>query len=100
MASFSDMTDVDLEKQIVSLSKELAALKKAAAKRGGAYYEESRDAAWDAYSDIAGRLGDHMPSLRRHARAIEGTAREHPATTAAIGLVVVGLVAAMLFGRR
>jgi hypothetical protein len=100
MASFSDKTDFDLEKQIGLLSRELAALKKAVSKRGGAYYEEGRDAAWDAYSDLAGRIGEHLPSLRRRARAIEGSAREHPATTAAIGLVVVGLVAAMLFSRR
>ncbi len=100
MATFSDMTDLDLEKQIASLSRELAALKKAASKRGNAVYEEGREAAWDAYSDLAGRIGEHMPSLRRRARAIEGTAREHPATAAAVGLVLVGVVAAMLFGRR
>jgi ElaB/YqjD/DUF883 family membrane-anchored ribosome-binding protein len=100
MASFSDMTDIDLEKQIASLSKELAALKKAASKRGGAYYEEGRDAAWDTYADLAGRVGDHLPALRKRARALEGTARDHPATAAAVGLVVVGLVAAMLLGRR
>ena len=100
MASFSDMTDLDLEKQIASLSRELAALKKAASKRGSAYIEEGREATWDAYSELADRVREHMPSLRKHARAIEGTAREHPATTAAVGLVVVGIVAALLFGRR
>jgi ElaB/YqjD/DUF883 family membrane-anchored ribosome-binding protein len=100
MASFSDMTDLDLDRQISSLSRELAALKTAAAKRGGAYYEEGRQAAQDAYSDLAGRIGEHLPALRSHARAIEGTARRHPATTAAIGLAVVGLLAATLLSRR
>lgn len=100
MASFSDMTDLDLDKRIASLSKELAALKKAASRRGSAYYEEGREAAWDAYSDLAGRIGEHMPSLRRRARALEGTAREHPATTAAVALAVVGLLAVMLSARR
>jgi ElaB/YqjD/DUF883 family membrane-anchored ribosome-binding protein len=100
MASFSDMTDINLDKQIASLTKELAALKKTAAKRGSAYYEEGRDAAWDTYSDLAERIGDRLPSLRKRAKAIEGTARDHPATAAAVGLVVVGLVAAMLFSRR
>jgi ElaB/YqjD/DUF883 family membrane-anchored ribosome-binding protein len=100
MASFSNMTDIDLDRQIASLSKELAALKKAASKRGATYYEDGRDAAWETYSDLAGRIGDSLPSLRKRARAIEDSARDHPATAAAVGLVVVGLVAAMLFSRR
>ncbi|HEY4191348.1 MAG TPA: hypothetical protein VGM46_01770 [Mesorhizobium sp.] len=100
MPSFSDMTDIDLEKQIASLSKELAALKKTASKRGKAYYDEGRDAAWDSYSDLAERISDALPGLRKRAKVIEGTARDHPATAAAVGLVVVGLVAAMLFNRR
>ncbi len=51
-------------------------------------------------NDVAGRIGEHLPALRGHARAIEGTARRHPATAAVIGLAVVGLLAATLFGRR
>ncbi|WP_245456489.1 MULTISPECIES: hypothetical protein [unclassified Mesorhizobium] len=31
---------------------------------------------------------------------IERTARDHPATTAAVGLVVVGLLAGLLISRR
>lgn len=100
MASFSDMRDIDLDKQIASLTKELAALKKAASKRGSAFYEEGRDAARDTYSDFVEAIGDRLPALHKRAKAIEGTAREHPATAAAVGLVVVGLVAAMLFSRR
>lgn len=100
MASFSNMTDIDLDRQIASLSKELAALKKAASKRGAAYYEDGRDTAWETYSDIAERIGEHLPSLRKRARAMEETARDHPATAATVGLVVVGLLAAMLFSRR
>lgn len=100
MASFSDMRDIDLDKQIASLTKELAALKKAASKRGSAVFEESRDAARDTYSDFVEAISDRLPGLHKRAKAIEGSAREHPATAAAVGLVVVGLVAAMLFSRR
>lgn len=100
MVSFSDMRDIDLDKQIAALSKELASLKKIAAKRGSAYYDEGREAAWDTYADLAEAVRDRLPALRKRAKALEGTAREHPATAAAVGLVVLGLVGAMLFSRR
>jgi len=38
--------------------------------------------------------------LKGHARAIEETAREHPAKTAALGLAALGLLAALVFARR
>lgn len=100
MASLSTITDIDLENQIAALSKEMTALRKAVAKRGGGYYEDGREAAWDYYSDLADRIGHRLPSLGKRARAIENTARDHPATVAAVGLVVVGLVATLLFSRR
>ncbi|MBZ9852336.1 hypothetical protein LB566_00900 [Mesorhizobium sp. CA13] len=100
MASFSTLSEVDLDKRVAALSRELAALKKAVSRRGGAYYEGGRDAALDTYSDLAERLHDAMPAIRERGRAIEKSAREHPATAAAIGLVVVGLVASLLFSRR
>ena len=95
MASFSTLSDIDLEKQVAALSRELAALRKAVSKRGGAYYEDGRDAALDTYSDLAGRLRDAMPG-----RVVEKSARDHPAAAAAVGLVVLGLVASLLFSRR
>jgi hypothetical protein len=100
MASLSHLTDLDLEQQVATLSKELAALKKSLSRRGGGYFDDSRDAAWDFYSDIAERVSDGLPYMRKRARALEDTARDHPATTAAIGLVVVGLLAALVFSRR
>ncbi|TGS46093.1 MULTISPECIES: hypothetical protein [unclassified Mesorhizobium] len=100
MASFSTLSDIDLEKQVAALSRELAALRKAVSKRGGAYYEDSRDAALDTYSDLAERLRDAMPAIRRQGRVIETSARDHPAAAAAVGLVVLGLVASLLFSRR
>lgn len=100
MASFSTLSDIDLDKQIAALSKELAALRKVVSRRGGAYYEDGRDAALDTYSDLAGRLRDAMPAIRKQGRVIERSARDHPAAAAVVGLAVVGLVASMFFTRR
>ena len=100
MVSLSTLSDLDLEKQVATLSKELAALRKVVAKRGGAYYEDGRDAASDYYGQLADRISDALPAIRKQGRAIEKTARDHPGTAAAVGLVVVGLVASLLLSRR
>ncbi|MER9862727.1 hypothetical protein [Mesorhizobium sp. M0185] len=100
MASLSSISDTDLDKQVAALTREPATLKKAVLKRGGAFYEDGRDTASDYYSDITERLGDALPAIRRQGRAIEKTARDHPATAAAVGLVLVGLVASLFLGGR
>lgn len=100
MASFSTLSDIDLDKQVAALTRELAGLKRAVARRGGTYYEDGRDAALDTYSDLAGRLRDAMPAIRKQGRVIEKSARDHPAAVAAVGLVVLGLIASLLFSRR
>lgn len=100
MALFSHLNDIDLEKEVQTLSRELASLKRAVSKRGGAYYDGGREAAWDLYSDVADRIGDALPSIRKRARALETTARDHPATAATVGLVVLGLVATLIYSRR
>lgn len=100
MASVSDFTRADLDRQINTLTKELTALKKTVSKRGAAYLEDGREAAWDHYSDLADRVRDSLPAIRKQGRAIERTARDHPATTAAAGLIVVGVLAALLLSRR
>lgn len=100
MTSFSALSDIDLDKQVAALSRELAALKKAVSRRGSVYYEDGRDAALDTYSDLAGRLRDAMPAIRKQGRVVEKSARDHPAAAAAVGLVVIGLVASLLFSRR
>ncbi|RWL14205.1 MAG: hypothetical protein EOR57_32095 [Mesorhizobium sp.] len=100
MVSFSTLSDIDLEKQVAALSRELAALRKAVSRRGSAYYEDGRDTASDYYSDLAERFSEALPAIRRHSRVIEKTARDHPATAAAVGLVVVGLVASLFLSRQ
>ncbi|TIN18474.1 MAG: hypothetical protein E5Y31_26210 [Mesorhizobium sp.] len=100
MASYSTFSDIDLDRQVAALAKELASLKRIVARQSGAYYQDGRDAALDTYSDLAGRLRDAMPAIRKQGRVIEKSARDHPAATAAVGLVVLGLVASLLFSRR
>ncbi|TGQ53748.1 DUF883 family protein [Mesorhizobium sp. M1C.F.Ca.ET.193.01.1.1] len=98
MALFA--TDHDLDRQFAALSRQVDDLRKTLAKRGDAYYEDGREAASDYYSHLADRLHEALPAVRRRGRALERTARDHPATAAAVGLVVVGLLAGLLLSRR
>jgi len=100
MASFSTLSDIDLEKQVAALSRQMNDLRKALAKRGDAYYEDGRETASDYYSQLAEQLHEALPAIKRRGRALERTARDHPATAAAVGLVVVGLLAGLLVSRR
>ncbi|MFC5386373.1 hypothetical protein ACFPLB_10385 [Aquamicrobium segne] len=107
MASFSSLSDKNLEKQVAQLSKELTALRKQLSRRGHDYYEEGRetltgygDTVSAYYDELSGKLNDHLPELRKRARMIENTAREHPAAAVAAGLIIVGLAASLFFSRR
>lgn len=100
MASFSTLSDLDIDKQVAALSRQLNDLKKVLARRGGAYYEDGSEMASDYYTQLADRLQEALPAIRRRGRAIERTARDHPATAVAVGLVVVGLLAGLLVSRR
>jgi ElaB/YqjD/DUF883 family membrane-anchored ribosome-binding protein len=89
----------DLEAQIARLTRDLSSLKKTLARRGSHAYDDARDTASDLYDDVRHRVADALPVVRRQAKAAEQAAREHPATAAVVGLVVVGLLAT-LFARR
>ena len=110
MLQRSDLPDIDLEKQLNALAKEVGRLKKNAAQRGSALYDTASERgsafygdAGDTLSDLYGGVSDfvaaNLPRLRKRARAFEATASNNPAVVAAVGLVVVGLVAS-LFWRR
>jgi ElaB/YqjD/DUF883 family membrane-anchored ribosome-binding protein len=100
MASLSTLSDLDLDKQVASLTRQLNDLKRILARRGDAYYDDGRAAASDYYSQLADRLHEALPAIRRRGGALEQAARAHPVTAAAVGLVVVGLLAGLLIGRR
>ena len=89
----------DLEDQVAALTKELTALKKTVAKRGSSAYQDTRDSAADAYGELWDRFSESLPAMRKRARAAEKVARENPATTAFLGLAVLGLAAALLARR-
>ena len=90
-----DLED-DMEAQVARLSKEVAVLRKALSRRGGDVYDDARETAADFYSDLRERLSDALPMMRRQTRAAGDAARQHPATTAVVGLVVVGLLVALM----
>ncbi len=89
----------DLEDQVANLTKELSALKKSLSKRGSNAYQDTRDTASEVYGEMWDRFSDSLPEMRKRARAAERVARDNPATTALVGLAVVGLVAALLARR-
>lgn len=102
MAKASDLRDdlvESLEAQVDALRKELSGLRKNLSKRGRAAYADASDSAETLYDDLAQRWSDAAPHLRKRAKQVEETARENPAAAAAVGLVVVGLLAALLFRR-
>jgi hypothetical protein len=99
MLQRSDLPDIDLEKQLNALAKEVGRLKKTAAERGSALYDDAGDTLSDYYGGVSDFVAANLPRLRKRARAFEATASNHPAAAAAVGLVVVGLVAS-LFWRR
>ncbi len=100
MASLSTLSDLDLDKQVAALSRETGGPEEGRIRQSSAYYEDGRDAASDYYAQLAARFTDALPAIRKQGRAIERSARDHPATAAAVGLVVVGLVASLFLSRR
>ena len=89
----------DLEDQVARLTKELSSLKKSLSKRGASAYEDTRETASDLYGELRDRFVDALPLMRERARAAERAAKDHPATAAAVGLIVVGLLVTMLVRR-
>ena len=98
-SSSRDEVVENLEEQLASLRKEVKSLRKLAAKRGAAAYEDASDGVVHLYEELADRVADALPPLRKSARRVERHARENPAAAAAVGLVVLGLLAAMMMRR-
>jgi hypothetical protein len=100
MLQRSDLPDIDLEKHLNALAKEVDRLKKTAASRGSAFYDEAGDTLSDYYGGLSDFVASNLPRLRKRARAFEATASNHPAVVAAVGLVVIGLVASLFWRGR
>jgi hypothetical protein len=91
------LMNVDLAEQLASLRKEFGALKKAVAGRSSDLYEDAGETLSDYFSDVSQRI---VPRFRRQARAVERVAYDHPAAVAAVGLLVIALMAGLLLGTR
>lgn len=97
-SSRDDIID-NLEEQLATLRKEVKSLRKIAAKRGAAAYDDASEGVSNLYDEIASRVIDAAPHLRKSARRVEQHARDNPAAAAAVGLVVLGLFAAVMIRR-
>jgi ElaB/YqjD/DUF883 family membrane-anchored ribosome-binding protein len=94
--AFPDMRGGDIEDQVTRLAGELSSLKKLLAKHGASAYDDTSQSASDLYSDMRDRFTEALPFMRKRAHAVEQVARNNPATAAAVGLVVVGLLVTLL----
>lgn len=92
--------DVDLEQQVADLRKEMSALSRSVARRGGDFYEDASDGVSSFLSQLAGRVAPSLGGLRRQARTVERAAFDHPAVVATVGLVMIGLVASLVLRSR
>lgn len=98
MAFFSHRNDAfDLHDEVAALRKQMAALSRSVPKRGSAAWRETQAEASDLYDEIAERVSDALPAIRRGARGIEQTIRHNPVPVAAgIGLAALAVAAFVL----
>jgi ElaB/YqjD/DUF883 family membrane-anchored ribosome-binding protein len=88
-----------LSAQIETLQDELRTLRRMASKRGAQSYSDARDSAADLVDEIRDILAATGAQLGRRARHAGETVKSNPAAAAAVGLVVLGLVASLFAGR-
>ena len=100
MAFLSHLRDIDLEKQLRMLSNEIASLKELAARRGNNRYGDASDAFSGYYADLTNAITSVLPSLRKRSSMVGAATFNRPAAVAAVGLLVVGLVASVFLTRR
>jgi hypothetical protein len=96
----SDLRNIDLEKQVRMLSDEIASLKELAARRGKDVYGGVGNAVSGYYDDLSNAVTSILPSLGKRSRIVDATTSNHPAAVAAVGLLVIGLVASLFLSRR
>ncbi|MDI6027402.1 hypothetical protein QBK99_14490 [Corticibacterium sp. UT-5YL-CI-8] len=96
---FRDTVEDGLHEQVARLSKEMASLQKILSRQGARAAAQTRDGASEIYDELASRLQDAMPVIRKQARVAQRTARDNPVATAIIGVAVAGLVLSLLSRR-
>lgn len=99
MAFPSDLRNIDLEKQLRMLGTEIASLKEFVARRGSNRYGDASEAVSGYYADLTNAVSSVLPSLRKQGRMVGSATSNHPAAVAAVGLLVVGLVASLFLKR-
>jgi ElaB/YqjD/DUF883 family membrane-anchored ribosome-binding protein len=92
-------TESALSAQIEALQDELRSLRSLASKRGAESYAGARDSAADFAEELWNSIANSRSELRRQARQAGDTVKDNPAIAAAVGVVVVGLIAAPFAGR-
>lgn len=88
-----------LARQIAALQAELRDLRKIAAKRGAASYDQARDNAADLMDELRDGMTVAAAQIARQAQVAGSAARQNPAIAAGVGLVLIGLVASLLATR-
>jgi len=88
-----------LSDQIQSLRDELRSLRKQASKRGSHSYNDARESAADLIEEISEALAPAVAQVRKQAHHAGETMRGHPAATAVVGVLVLGLIAAFFSSR-
>ena len=88
-----------LSAQIEALQGELRSLRRMASKRGAESYSDARESAADLVDEIRDSLASTGAQLGRQARHAGQTVKSNPAAAAAVGLIVLGLVASLFASR-
>jgi hypothetical protein len=75
------------------------ALKELTARRGNNRYGDASDAMSVYYADLTNAVTSVLPSLRKQGRIVGSATSNHPAAVAAVGLLVIDLVASLFLTR-
>lgn len=100
MATNTDDSKHNMNKDIAALQQEVTRLQKMIAAQGTEAYYELREKAGKIYDDAAPRAKNAVSQIKAEGAAAADAAREHPAaTTTALALIgIAGFVAGYLLG--
>lgn len=102
MTRLRDDIQDEIQRQIDSLKYDIAVLRRDMKRRGGRAFRHNRSAGEEIVDFLRDYIEHGLPDMRRSARRIRRSARDHPfasTTAAALGLLAVGVAAALLLRR-